>query len=162
MLKFQEVFVEMLLPLLILARIPRFSACIATQPGGPGTVTLPPSGPGTGVPGVEMCPCPRNLYAKNLCPKPPRICYDKADEAVVYNVGQTCTATLNCPDDYQVRFMLADGRTLNNGESSKKLFLTVNFFQDQEKHILKNVKCKNVTERQHQRQFLSKILEPLR
>ncbi|EYC37975.1 hypothetical protein Y032_0753g2073 [Ancylostoma ceylanicum] len=101
----------MLLPLLVLARIPRFSACIATQPpSGPGTATEPPSGPGE-----ERCTCPRNLYSLTLCPQM-RNCFPDAAGAVTYDFGQRCLATLNCPVDYQVRFMLANGNHLNNIE----------------------------------------------
>ncbi|EYC37973.1 hypothetical protein Y032_0753g2072 [Ancylostoma ceylanicum] len=88
----------MLLPLLILTRIPAFSACIATQPMGP-----------------DMCTCPRNLYSLSLCP-PMRICFPDAAGAVTYNLGQRCLATLNCPVDYLVRFSQTDGKNLNNIE----------------------------------------------
>ncbi|KAK6755814.1 hypothetical protein RB195_014291 [Necator americanus] len=90
----------MLLPLLFLSRIHKYCACVATVPGGPG------------VPGVPACNCRQDLYDTSLCP-PMGQCYLDPN-AVVYNFGVTCTASLMCPSDYFIRFQLANGQFVNN------------------------------------------------
>ncbi|KAK6753688.1 hypothetical protein RB195_012964 [Necator americanus] len=92
---------SMLLPLLFLAIIHEYCAYVSTVPGD----SVP------GCPSVCAVDCRRDLYDTSLCPG--GHCYLDPN-AVTYNFGASCTATLSCPLDYFMRFQLANGRFVNN------------------------------------------------
>ncbi|VDM76410.1 unnamed protein product [Strongylus vulgaris] len=66
---------------------------------------------------APSCPCPMNLYDVNLCPSV-GVCY-RESTAVTYALGPTCTAMLNCPAEYYVKFLLESGGHLDNRDAAK-------------------------------------------